>query len=63
MTKKKTKTQAEKRKPLDKLLKIITKECENKGWSWTIDALDEKEFKSATILVKKTYPLSVSPLY
>lgn len=53
MDKKKTKTKAEKRKPLDKLLKIITKECDNKGWYWKIDALDEKEFKSATILVEK----------
>jgi len=52
--KKKSKTKAEKRKPLDKLLKIITRECENKNWYWKIDSLDEKEFLSATIRVEKT---------
>ena len=54
MKKKKSKTNAEKRKPLDKLLKIITKECENKNWYWEIDSLDEKGFLSATIRVKKS---------
>ena len=53
MKKKKYKTKTEKRKPLDKLLKIITKECENKNWYWEIDSVDEKEFLSATIHVEK----------
>jgi hypothetical protein len=47
-------TKTEKRKHLDKLLKIITKECENKNWHWVIDALDGKEFLSATIRVEKS---------
>ncbi len=52
--KKKSKTKAEKRKPLDKLLKIITRECESKNWYWEIDSLDKKKFLSATICVEKT---------
>lgn len=54
MKKKKYKTKAEKRKPLDKLLKIITEECESKNWYWEIDSLDEKEFLSASIHVEKS---------
>jgi len=54
MKKKKSRTKTEKRKPLDKLLKIITKECENKNWYWEIDSIDEKEFLSATIIVEKS---------
>lgn len=53
MNKKKKITKTEKRKPLDKLLNIITKECKNKNWYWTIDSLDEKDFRSATICVEK----------
>jgi len=53
MNKKKNNTEAEKRKLLDKLLKIITKECKNKNWYWQIDAVDKKDFRSATIYVEK----------
>ena len=51
ITKKYKKT--EKRKCIDKLLTIISGECENSGWSWEIDALDEKLFQSAIIRVTK----------
>jgi len=59
-TAKKKKAKTEKRKTIDKLLSIITKECENRGWYWEIDALDEKEFLSATVIVEKT--ISYQPI-
>ncbi len=46
-------TKTEKGEEIDKLLKIITKECENAGWRWTIEALDEKGFLSATVSISK----------
>jgi len=51
---KKKKTKREKRKTIDKLLGIITKECENSGWRWEINALDKKDYLSATVYVEKT---------
>jgi hypothetical protein len=53
MTKKSNQKQG-KKKTIDELLKIITKECENGDWSWRIDAIDEKEYSSATISVQKS---------
>jgi len=51
---KKKKTKTEKTGAIDKLLGIVTKECENSGWNWEINALDEKEFLSAIVSVEKT---------
>lgn len=50
---KKRKTEAEKRNTIDTLLGIITAECENSGWYWEVNALDEKGFLSATVGVEK----------
>lgn len=51
---KKSNQKQEKKKSIDKLMTIITKECDICGWYWRIDAIDEKEFSSATIRVEKT---------
>ena len=53
MKSKKRKTKAEKRKKIEELLEIVTKECENASWHWAINSLDEKEFLSASVTVEK----------
>lgn len=45
-----------KKEPLDNVLSVIIDTCKNKGWLCRIEKLDENEFKSATISVKRTVP-------
>jgi REase_DpnII-MboI/Family of unknown function (DUF5763) len=43
-----------KSKPLDEVLEILTRTCEARGWSWEIESIDQKDYRHASLTVRRS---------